>query len=102
MAKSWRASARENDFPINIGKRLQLLEDIHAEAAKNPALAFARTASVASLLTASSLYKADKHCVDKIASVYHRSEVAWLRGKVRLHALFFHGWVNWCQSHAPL
>jgi DNA polymerase phi len=101
FAKASRGAAIEGEHAnIDKSKRLQLLEEIHAEASKDLAHAFARAASAASLLVASSLHKTSKNYVKKIASVYRDTQVAWLQGRVNMQASFFHDWVNWCQSHA--
>jgi DNA polymerase phi len=60
---------------------------------------FAKATSSASLLVASSTYRADNGSVKKIAGVYRDHQVAWVAGEVKIQAAFFVGWVNWCQSH---
>jgi DNA polymerase phi len=89
------------DIPsISISEQTKLMKAIHVEASKDPSHMFAKAASTASLLVASSMYRADKGSVKKIATVYRDSQVAWLEGEVKMQAAFFTEWVNWCQSHA--
>jgi DNA polymerase phi len=99
--KASRTSKKSEDAPtVNISEQLKLLKAIHAEASKDPSHMFAKAASSACLLVASSMYKADKGSVKKIAGVYRNSQVAWVQGEVKMQAAFFVEWVNWCQSHA--
>jgi DNA polymerase phi len=85
---------------VDVSKQVKLMKAIHLEASKYPSHMFARAASTSSLMVASSCYKADKGSVEKIATVYMDSEVAWLKGEVKMPPAMFHDWVNWCQSHA--
>ena len=94
------AKKSEEAAGINMSEQLKLMKTIHVEASKDPSHMFAKAASTASLLVASSLYRADKGNVKKIATVYRDSQVAWVEGEVKMQAAFFMEWVNWCQSHA--
>lgn len=87
---------------VDPSAQLKLIKAIHAEASKDPSHMFARAASTASLLISSSLYKADKGTLKKIATVYRDSQIAWVDGEVKMQAVIFSDWVNWCQSHASL
>ncbi|KAH8814917.1 DNA polymerase phi-domain-containing protein [Xylogone sp. PMI_703] len=99
-AKKIEGASSSSRAEINVAEQIKLLKAIHAEAAKDPSHSFAKGASAASLLVASSLYRADKGSVKKMATVYRDSQVAWVEGEVRMQAVLFTDWVNWCQSHA--
>lgn len=81
-------------------QQLKLLRDIHREASQDPSHAFARAASAASLLVASSLFAADKDNIRRIAAVYADTQGEWVVGKIRLQPILFSDWTNWCQSQA--
>lgn len=85
---------------VNVSEQLQLLKSIHVEASKDPSHLFAKAASTASLLVASSIYRVDEGNFKKIATVYRDSMVQWVGGEVKMQAAFFAEFVNWCQSHA--
>lgn len=89
--------------PFNGGggeEQLKLLRDIHHEAAQEASHAFARAASAASLLIASSLFAADKENIRRIAAVYADTQADWVTGKIRVQPVLFSDWTNWCQSQA--
>jgi DNA polymerase phi len=103
--KSFKAAkkAESSSFPssnITIASQLELLKAIHLEVSQDPSHMFAKAASTASLLVASSLLHVDKESVQEIATVYRDSQVRWARGEVRIQASFFVEWINWCQSLA--
>jgi len=100
FAKASKGAKKEGATEVNVSEQIALLKSIHAEAAKDPSHIFAKSSSTASILVASSLYRADKGTVKKVATVYRDSEIAWVSGEVKMQAAFFHDWVNWCQSHA--
>jgi len=101
FAKGFKTTKKAEDAQsVNISDQTKLLKAIHLEASKDPSHMFAKAASNASLLVASSMYRADKSSVKKIATIYRDSQVAWLEGEVKMQAAFFTEWVNWCQSHA--
>ncbi len=101
FAKAFKATKKtEGAAEIDIGEQITLLKSIHEEAAKDPSHLFGKAASTAALLVASSIYRADKGSVKKIANVYRDSQVRWVQGECRMQAEFFVQWVNWCQSHA--
>ncbi|KAE8441460.1 hypothetical protein EG329_004953 [Mollisiaceae sp. DMI_Dod_QoI] len=90
----------DGDADINVAEQVKLLKAVHLEASKDPSHLFAKAASTASLLAASSIYRVDKGTFKKIATVYRDSQVAWVDGEVKMQAAFFSEFVNWCQSHA--
>jgi DNA polymerase phi len=79
-------------------RKLQVLKNIHEEGSKDQSHA-SKAASTASLLVATSLFRATKSNRQEIAKIYHETEDRWAEGKVKMQASFFHDWVNWCQSH---
>ena len=81
-------------------QQLELLRKIHREAAQDPSHAFARAASAASLLVASSLFAADQQSVYRVAAIYADTQADWVTGKVRLQPVIFLDWTNWCQAQA--
>lgn len=97
-----KAAKKNNEEPssVDVEEQLQLLKSIHLEASKHPSHLFAKAASTASLLVASSTYRVDKANFKKIATVYRDSMVKWVDGQVKMQAAFFSEFVNWCQSHA--
>ena len=100
FAKAFKSAKKEGAADVNISEQIALMKAIHAEASKDLSHMFAKAASLSSLLIASSLYRADKSLVKKIATVYRDSQTVWAEGEVKMQAAFFHDWVNWCQSHA--
>jgi DNA polymerase phi len=106
--KSFKATKRPDSSTLvsssetTIPDHLELLKNIHLEVSKDPSHMFAKAASTASLLVASSLYHADKESVQEIATVYRDSQIRWVRGEVRIQTSFFVEWINWCQSLARL
>lgn len=98
FAKSFKSGKVTDE--LNISEQIKLLKVLHVEASQDPAHLFSKAASTASLLVASSVYKADKGAFKKIANVYRDSQVAWVEGEVKMQAGFFTEWINWCQSHA--
>ncbi|KPM38986.1 hypothetical protein AK830_g7580 [Neonectria ditissima] len=79
---------------------LGLLLEVHAEAAKDNAHAYAKAASAASLIVASALYSADKSKIKDVAAVYANSQSDWVLGEAKLQSSFFADWNNWCQNLA--
>ncbi|OBT56093.1 hypothetical protein VE04_04791 [Pseudogymnoascus sp. 24MN13] len=90
----------EEKADFDILERIELLKEIHEEAARDASHAFAKAASTASWLVASSLYRVDKRLVKKVAGVYRDTQVQWVMGEKKMAAGLFVDWVNWCQSHA--
>ncbi|KAK6581733.1 hypothetical protein PZA11_005430 [Diplocarpon coronariae] len=100
FAKASKGAKKKSISCIDTSQQIKLMKAIHSEASKDPSISFARAASSASLLVASSLYRADKGSMKKMSTVYRDSQVAWVEGDVKMLAVFFVDWVNWCQSHA--
>lgn len=100
--KGGKADGEEQEEKANfdILERIELLKEIHEEAAKDASHAFAKAVSTASLLVAGSLYRVDKRLVKKVAGVYRDTQVQWVMGEKKVAAGLFVDWVNWCQSHA--
>lgn len=93
-------SAKKDPSELNLSEQIKLLKAIHLEASQDPSNMFAKAASSASLLIASSLYRADRGSIKKIAKAYMETQVAWVSGEVKMQTVFFDQWNNWCQSHA--
>lgn len=98
FAKAFKSSKDTDE--LDVSEQIKLLKSIHTEASNDLSHLFSRSASTASLLVASSIYKVDCTSFKKIANVYRDSQVAWVEGEVKMQASFFTEWVNWCQSHA--
>ncbi|KAF7543149.1 hypothetical protein G7Z17_g10979 [Cylindrodendrum hubeiense] len=79
---------------------LGLLLEVHAEAAKDNAHAYAKASSAASLIVASALYAEDKSKIKDVAAVYAKSQSDWVLGEAKLQSSFFADWNNWCQNLA--
>ncbi|KAI0482397.1 DNA polymerase phi-domain-containing protein [Xylariaceae sp. FL0804] len=79
---------------------LKLLVTIHQEASRDMSHVFAKAASTASLLVASSLFAADKDNASRINEVYAQTFSDCQTGKVRMQAAFFSDWVNWGMGQA--
>ncbi|KAF7559549.1 hypothetical protein G7046_g4612 [Stylonectria norvegica] len=79
---------------------LGLLLEVHAEAAKDNAHAYAKAASAASLIVAATLFTADKNKIKDVAAVYAKTQSDWVMGEARLQSSFFADWNNWCQNQA--
>lgn len=99
-AKKTDSSALAPSSDSTAPTHLELLKAIHLEVSKDPSHMFAKAASTASLLVASSLQHTDKENLQEIATVYRDSQVRWVLGKARIQASFFVEWINWCQSLA--
>jgi DNA polymerase phi len=101
FAKAAKGGKAEEGGEVDVDERVELLRRIHKEAGEgaNGSHAFAKAASTASLLVASSLWRVDRGLVGEVAGVYRDSQVGWVGGEGRVTAGFFHDWVNWCQSH---
>ncbi|KAH7163107.1 DNA polymerase phi-domain-containing protein [Dactylonectria estremocensis] len=79
---------------------LGLLLEVHSEAAKDNAHAYARAASAASLIVSSALYAEDTSKIKDVAAVYAKSQSDWVLGEAKLQSSFFAEWNNWCQNLA--
>lgn len=79
---------------------LPVLMEIHEEASKDQAHAYAKAASAASLVVASLIFVVDKSAIRKVAAVYAKSQSEWVMGDAKLQPSFFTDWNNWCQNQA--
>ncbi|KAI9171461.1 DNA polymerase V [Paramyrothecium foliicola] len=79
---------------------LSMLVEVHAEAGKDNAHAYAKAASAASLIVASTMYGLDKQTIKQVAAVYAKTQSDWVLGEAKLQSSFFADWNNWCQNHA--
>ncbi|KAK0766125.1 hypothetical protein N5P37_001015 [Trichoderma harzianum] len=79
---------------------LSVLVEVHDEAGKDNAHAYAKAASAASLIVASAMFASDKELVKRAAAVYAKTQSDWVLGQAKLQNSFFADWNNWCQNHA--
>lgn len=79
---------------------LPVLVEIHEEASKDQAHAYAKAASAASLVVGSLMFVIDKAAIRQVAAVYAKTQSEWVMGDVKLQPSFFTDWNNWCQSQA--
>ncbi|KAL6802293.1 DNA polymerase phi domain-containing protein, partial [Trichoderma sp. SZMC 28012] len=79
---------------------LSVLVEVHEEAGKDNAHAYAKAASAASLIVASAMFASDKELVKRTAAVYAKTQSDWVLGQAKLQNSFFADWNNWCQNHA--
>lgn len=79
---------------------LPVLVEIHEEAGKDQAHAYAKAASAASLVVASLMFVIDKAAIRQVAAVYAKTQSEWVMGDVKLQPSFFTDWNNWCQNQA--
>ncbi|GAB0136608.1 hypothetical protein EsDP_00004904 [Epichloe bromicola] len=77
---------------------LPLLLECHDEAGKDDSQAYAKAASTASLIVASTMFRRDRESIERIAAVYAKTESAWVLNKVKMHSSFFKDWHDWAQS----
>lgn len=101
FAKALKSAKKEDSPVIKTSTQLKLLKAIHVEATQDPSHAFAKAASTSSLMIASTLVRADRATMRKIAKVYHETQDAWMEGESeKMQITFFSDFLNWCQSHA--
>lgn len=79
---------------------LALLAEVHDEAGKDNSHAYAKAASAASLIVASTMFAADRDSIKQVALVYAKTQSDWVLGEAKLQNSFFADWNNWCQNHA--
>ncbi|KAH6610546.1 dna polymerase v [Trichoderma cornu-damae] len=79
---------------------LSVLVEVHEEAGKDNAHAYAKAASAASLIVTSAMFALDKELVKRAAAVYAKTQSDWVLGQAKLQNSFFADWNNWCQNHA--
>ncbi|TFB04772.1 DNA polymerase V [Trichoderma ghanense] len=95
------SSATETALPAyDADQLLSVLVEVHEEAGKDNAHAFAKAASAASLIVASAMFATDKELVKRVAAVYAKTQSDWVLGQAKLQSSFFADWNNWCQNHA--
>lgn len=97
--KKARSNKEEAEAP-DAEELLGLLLEVHTEAGKDNAHAYAKAASAASLIVASTLFAADKSKIKDIAAVYAKTQSEWVIGEAKLQNSFFADWNNWCQNQA--
>jgi DNA polymerase phi len=85
---------------FGLSQRFQVLKDIHEEILKDQSHAFAKAASTASLLVATTLFRASKSNFKKIATVYRDTEATSVERGKKIQASIIHDWANWYQSLA--
>lgn len=102
FGKSLKKARSGSEVPaqVDVDALMNLLREIHAEAATDPSHAFARAASAASLAVASQLFAASKENIRGIVALYAQTQAEWTLGKIRVQPAFFTEWINWCQSRA--
>ncbi|KND95216.1 DNA polymerase V [Tolypocladium ophioglossoides CBS 100239] len=98
--KKARGSRQEEVEGSDADGLLALLVEVHDEACKDNAHAYAKAASAASLIVASAMFAADKEAIKQVAAVYAKTQSGWVLGEARLQNSFFADWNNWCQNHA--
>ncbi|KAL6902648.1 DNA polymerase phi domain-containing protein [Trichoderma evansii] len=95
------AATTEDAAPVYDAEQLlSVLAEVHEEAGKDNAHAYAKAASAASLIVASAMFATDKELVKQAAAVYAKTQSDWVLGEVKLQNSFFADWNNWCQNHA--
>jgi len=95
-----KAAKKEIPADIEMSEQLKSMRAIHLEASKDPSHLFAKAASAASLLIAQNMYRVNKGSVKKIVRIYGDTMIVWVGKEVRMQAVFFEQFNNWCQSHA--
>lgn len=99
VLKKARAS-KDDSASVEEGDMLGLLVQVHEEAGKDNSHAYAKAASAASLIVASSMFAAERGAIRKVVGVYAKTQSDWVLGEVKLQNSFFADWNNWCQNHA--
>ncbi|KAI0889623.1 DNA polymerase phi-domain-containing protein [Annulohypoxylon maeteangense] len=100
-ARSTSTISKDDSDDYDPTAMLALMDDIHAEAAKDPSHAFVRAASAASLLVASSLVADDdEDLVDYVNQGYATTFARCQRGEAKIPGLFFTDWINWGMGRA--
>ncbi|KAJ4858698.1 DNA polymerase phi domain-containing protein [Trichoderma breve] len=94
------AAEAETTSTYDAEELLSVLVEVHEEAGKDNAHAYAKAASAASLIVASAMFASDKELVKRAAAVYAKTQSDWVLGQAKLQNSFFADWNNWCQNHA--
>lgn len=99
--KKARAAVKDSEAGEDkANELLPLLVEIHDEAAKDDSHAYAKAASSASLIVASTMMAADKASIKSVAAVYAKSWSDWVLGQGKVQSSFFQEWYNWSQNMA--
>ncbi|KAJ3566165.1 hypothetical protein NPX13_g7242 [Xylaria arbuscula] len=91
---------RSKDTQVDTEAQVTLLQKLHEEASKDMSHAFAKAASMASLLVASNLWAADQENIYPINTIYAHTFADCQKGKIKIQGAFFSDWVNWGMGHA--
>lgn len=102
-----QANADDDEEEAATATQLALLKQIHHEATQAQTHAFAKAASRASLVVASSILATTattsstrKDKIQLVARAYADTQAAWAAGQIKMQPLFFSDWLNWCQGQA--
>ncbi|KAJ1327495.1 DNA polymerase phi [Microdochium nivale] len=105
-----KKQAQQQQQQLTTEEQLSLLKRIHHEATQGETHAFAKAASRASLVVASSLFASSVSAaasggdkaenIQLVARVYADTQAKWASGAIRMQAVFFSDWLNWCQGQA--
>lgn len=79
---------------------LPSLVEVHEEAGKDNSHAYAKAASAASLIIASSMFAVDKLAIKQVAAVYAKTWSDWVLSEAKVQSSFFLDWYNWSQNQA--
>ncbi|KXJ91595.1 DNA polymerase phi-domain-containing protein [Microdochium bolleyi] len=96
----------QKQHQLSTEEQLDLLKRIHHEATQGETHAFAKAASRASLVIASSLFTAASTADEKaeniqlVARAYADTQARWASGAIKMQPVFFSDWLNWCQGQA--
>ncbi|KAF4123932.1 DNA polymerase phi [Geosmithia morbida] len=83
-----------------VNELISQLIEIHEEAAKDDSHAYAKAASSASLIVASTMFAIDRSSIRKVAAVYAKTWSDWVLGQGKVQSSFFQEWYNWSQNMA--
>lgn len=96
FSKAFKKGKDNADRPsFDLDEHLQKLRDIHEEASKDGSHAFAKAASSASLLVASSVFATDMASISQINSIYAETAGKVKTGVAKTQQSFFTEWANW-------
>ncbi|KAI0378007.1 DNA polymerase phi-domain-containing protein [Hypomontagnella monticulosa] len=99
FARAFKKAKPDSQQGEDVTPRLELMREIHRQAARDESHAYGRAASTASLLVASSLV-VDKENVDAVNAVYAQTFSECQKGSAKIQGFFFTDWVNWGMGHA--
>ena len=95
--------ARGNKEEVKISDAEDLLPslvEVHEEACQDNSHAYAKAASAASLIIASSMFAVDRSAIKQVAAVYAKTWSDWVLGETKVQSSFFLDWYNWSQNQA--